>query len=310
MFSIYTRDLSVELANILVGYADDSTLVAHVPHPSVRVAVVGTLNRDLESIADWCDRWGMEVNPSKTKALVISRSRTKYPEFPGLYLNGAPVEVVRELKLLGIILDRKLTFEAQIRSIVASTSSKLAFFVKLLVSIVMWKLLPAASGLSCYPYWNIVQLTGLARLPVIYLCWIGLCVGLLYWVRMKLSVIFYTGGRLHLCVCSTRSLTMLVTRWDCIIQISWSLVGLHGEQLWCTIMFWWLLGVELSSIRGLLSQLVLLFGITLMALFLMVWIWVASSLRLIVLFLVDCCVLFSFNFFLFIFEWLTAWRFC
>ena len=33
----------------------------------------------------------------------------------------------------------------------------------------------------------------------------------------------------------------------------------------------WLLVVELSSIRGLLSQLVLLFGITLMALFLMVW---------------------------------------
>ena len=58
------------------------SLMCHIP--SVRVAVVGTLNRDLESIADWCDRWGMEVNPSETKALVISRSRIKYPEFPGL----------------------------------------------------------------------------------------------------------------------------------------------------------------------------------------------------------------------------------
>ena len=59
------------------------------------------------------------------------------------------------------------------------------------------------------------------------------------------------------------------------------------------IMFWWLLVVELSSIWGLLSQLVLLFGITLMALFLMVWIWVATSLRLIVLFLVDLLRFFS-----------------
>ena len=143
-----------------MGYADDSTLVAHVPHPSVRVTVVGTLNRDLESIADWCDRWSMEVNPSKTKALVISHSRTKYPEFPGLYLNGAPVKVVQELKLLGIILDSKLTFEAQIRSIVASASSKLGILRRVAVSIVMWKLLPAASGLSYYPYWNIVQLCG------------------------------------------------------------------------------------------------------------------------------------------------------
>ena len=72
LFSIYTRDLSVELANVLVGYAEDSTLVAHVPHPSVRVAVVGTLNRGLESIADWCDRWGMTVNPSKTKASYLA----------------------------------------------------------------------------------------------------------------------------------------------------------------------------------------------------------------------------------------------
>ena len=37
----------MELANVLVGYADDSTLVAHMPHPSLRVAVVGSLNRDL-----------------------------------------------------------------------------------------------------------------------------------------------------------------------------------------------------------------------------------------------------------------------
>ena len=47
LFSIYTRDLSVERANVLVGYADDSTLVAHMPHPSVRVAVFGSINGDL-----------------------------------------------------------------------------------------------------------------------------------------------------------------------------------------------------------------------------------------------------------------------
>ena len=49
LFSIYTRDLSVELANVLVGYADGSKLVArHMPLPSVRVAVFGSLNDDLD----------------------------------------------------------------------------------------------------------------------------------------------------------------------------------------------------------------------------------------------------------------------
>ena len=130
LFSLYTGDLSVDLANILVGYADDSTLVAHVPRPSDRVDVVASLNRDLESIGAWCDRWGMEVNPGKTKALIISRSRTIYPVFPGLVLNGVPVDVVPEMKLLGIILDSKLTFESQIRAIVASTSSRLGILRK------------------------------------------------------------------------------------------------------------------------------------------------------------------------------------
>ena len=130
LFSLYTRDLSVNLANVLVGYADDSTLVAHVPRPSARAAVVASLNRDLESISAWCDRWGMEVNPGKTKALIISRSRTIYPVFPGLVLNGVPVDVVPEMKLLGIILDSKLTFESQIRTIVASTSSRLGIVRK------------------------------------------------------------------------------------------------------------------------------------------------------------------------------------
>ena len=39
------------LPTIFVAYADDSTMVAHVPHPTDSVAVVASLNRDLELIA-------------------------------------------------------------------------------------------------------------------------------------------------------------------------------------------------------------------------------------------------------------------
>ena len=130
LFSLYTSDLSEDLINVLVGYADDSTLVAHVPRPCDRADVVASLNHDLESIVAWCDRWGMQVNPDKTKALIISRSRTIHPVFPGLVLNGVPVDIVPEMKLLGIILDSKLSFESQIRAIVASTSSRIGILRK------------------------------------------------------------------------------------------------------------------------------------------------------------------------------------
>ena len=52
-----------------------STLLDEVPKPFNRVPAVLSHNRDLARIGDWCKLWGMLLNPMKTKALVISRSR-------------------------------------------------------------------------------------------------------------------------------------------------------------------------------------------------------------------------------------------
>ena len=46
------------LENKLIGYADDSTLMAVVPFPGVRVAVAESLIRDLGRVSEWCDLWG------------------------------------------------------------------------------------------------------------------------------------------------------------------------------------------------------------------------------------------------------------
>ena len=88
----------------LQEYGDDSTLLAEVTEPGSRVRTVYlSLNRDLARICDWCKRWGMLVNPMKTKALVISRSRRLAPFFPDLVLDGTVVERVTELKVLGVV---------------------------------------------------------------------------------------------------------------------------------------------------------------------------------------------------------------
>ena len=51
------------------------------------------------------------VNTMKTKALVISRSRTLATMFPNLVLDGIVVERVTELKVLGVVLETKMSFE-------------------------------------------------------------------------------------------------------------------------------------------------------------------------------------------------------
>ena len=64
--------------------------------------MVASLNDDLAVISDWFSRWGMLVNSSKTRGMLISRSRTVEPLFPDLLIDGSVVEMVSELKILGV----------------------------------------------------------------------------------------------------------------------------------------------------------------------------------------------------------------
>ena len=57
---LYTSELFSIFQNTLIGYADDSTLMAVVPSAGVRVAVAESLIRDLGRVGEWCDHWGMK----------------------------------------------------------------------------------------------------------------------------------------------------------------------------------------------------------------------------------------------------------
>ena len=68
--------------NKLIGYADDSTLIAVVTYPGLRVAVAETLSGDLEKVGEWCDRWGMKLNASETKTMIVSIHAQCIPNHP------------------------------------------------------------------------------------------------------------------------------------------------------------------------------------------------------------------------------------
>ena len=78
LFFLYKSELFSILENKLIGYADDSTLMAVVPTPGVRVAVAESLIRDLGRVSEWCDLLGMKLNASRTKTMIVSRSRTMH----------------------------------------------------------------------------------------------------------------------------------------------------------------------------------------------------------------------------------------
>ena len=61
LFLLYTSKLCSILENKLIGYADDSTLMAFVPSSGARVTVAEPLNRDFVRVNAWCDLWGNEI---------------------------------------------------------------------------------------------------------------------------------------------------------------------------------------------------------------------------------------------------------
>ena len=111
LFLVYIRDMVFGLENDLIGYADDHSLVAVIKSPQERYEVSQSINRDLERIHEWCGRWGMKLNPSKTKTLLVSRSRTEEPPHPLLRIGNSKLAESDFLTIPGVTLDSHLTFQ-------------------------------------------------------------------------------------------------------------------------------------------------------------------------------------------------------
>ena len=99
-----------------------------MPSPGLRVAVAESLSRDLVKVSEWCDLWGFKLNASKTKTMIVSRSRTMQPQSPALTIAGTMLKESDGLVILGVTLDSKVTFE--IRSVSRAASQWLGVLRK------------------------------------------------------------------------------------------------------------------------------------------------------------------------------------
>ena len=127
---LYSSEFFFVLENKPIGYADDSTLMAVVPSPGVRVAVAESLIHDLGRVCEWCDLWEMKLNASKTKTMIVSRSRTMHLQSPPLTIGGTVLEGSDDLVILRVTFDSKMTFEKHLRSVSRAASQRLGILRK------------------------------------------------------------------------------------------------------------------------------------------------------------------------------------
>ena len=110
-----------------------TALTAVVPSPGVRVTVAESLIRDLGRVSEWCDLWGMKLNASKTKTMIVSRSRTMLLQSPPLItIGGTVLKESDDLVLLGIVRDifSKMTFEKRLRLVSGAASQRFVILRK------------------------------------------------------------------------------------------------------------------------------------------------------------------------------------
>ena len=70
------------------------------------------------------------MNASKTKTMIVSRSRTMHPHPPALTINGTVLKKSDDLVILGVTFDSKMTFEKHLRSVSRADSQRLGIFGK------------------------------------------------------------------------------------------------------------------------------------------------------------------------------------
>ena len=118
------------MENKLIGYADDSTLMAVIPTPGDKVTVVKSPISDLGRVNLWCHLCGMKLNASKTKTMIVSRLCRMHPLSPPLTIGGTVLKESDDLVILGLTLDSKLTFEKHLHLVSKAPSQRLGILRK------------------------------------------------------------------------------------------------------------------------------------------------------------------------------------
>ena len=93
------NELTVYLKIFLLLYADDTVLLSESSTD---------LQNMLNNFVDYCDKWQLKINTSKTKVLIFSRG--SIPKNLHFYIRNTELEIVKNYKYLDIFFARSGSF--------------------------------------------------------------------------------------------------------------------------------------------------------------------------------------------------------
>ena len=120
LFNIFMNDMNEAVNDSSLRlYADDTTQYMADKSPTV---LQFSLNQDMERLSSWLDHNYLQANRDKTQAMVLGKSTHHYD----LKFNGASIDIKEHLKILGVYLDNKLSFQEHINEMLKKVFAKIA----------------------------------------------------------------------------------------------------------------------------------------------------------------------------------------
>ena len=113
LFIFYVNDTPKPPPGVLISkFADDMAAWA-IQKQEKRAEKL--IQKYLDSMSEWCNKWKIKLNPSKTQVGLFTNSNT--PKEITLNLGRVPLTVSNEIKFLGLTFDRKLTWRHHIDNV-------------------------------------------------------------------------------------------------------------------------------------------------------------------------------------------------
>ena len=130
LFLIFVNDMPLHLNNSTTDiYADDTTLSVSANWNNITF-LTQALSNDLENIEKWSTETKMYINNEKTKTLLVTGKSLQHKlcvetATLKLRLDATNVDQLSHDKLLGLINDKDLSFEAHIDELCKTLSKRM-----------------------------------------------------------------------------------------------------------------------------------------------------------------------------------------
>ena len=118
LFLIFVNDITEGIESDIHLFADDTSLLEIIDNYNDSIA---KMNRDLERLSTWADRWLVTFNAAKTVYLKVSRKINATPK-PALKLKGENIKEVASHKHLGLTFNDSHTWTNHIENLVTKAA--------------------------------------------------------------------------------------------------------------------------------------------------------------------------------------------